>query len=426
MNNAPHVPRPTQPTGTQPAQERTHGRRRWRVGALVVLLVLLWTSLLLVAASIPHGAALEPAQRLRHAGAEFEVVAGAGAGIVGDRLLNIASVGSDHMAVQARTLTAPIEAGDFPVLRHRWHRFPQTLELSFMFRRADAPEDVHTITLPPAGRYPAYFDLGDVPAWRGRITEVGFAEYPTAQLVPADTAFRPFALVEMELWSPSWRGSLGALGTDWFAYRPWALMSISALGPDAPWPHKMSPVLVLAFGLFSSVLFAGVLLRRGRRWIGAALCIALGSGWLLLDLRWLAEFSGRTALTRELHAGQTWSERSAIVPDRELLDAAERVRDLLSRAQPDTRVLVAADTPYTTLRLDYHLLPVNAAPATALAHASPQALAAAPIWLVAWDATQWRYDEPSGILHGPATAFVASVLHEDAHLRVYRLDGAAR
>ena len=435
MNDALRVTRPAVSGRSPPVAGHASGsgpdvivatrHRQWRIGALVVLLILLWTCLLLGAAAIPPGAAVQPSQRLRHAGADFEVVAGASAGIVGDRLLNIASIGRDHVAVQALTLVTPIDARDFPVLRYRWQRFPHTLELAFMFRRADAPEDVQIITLPPAGRYPAYFDLGDIPGWQGRITEVGFTEYPTAQLVPAETAFRPFALAEMELWSPSWRGSLGALATDWLAYRPWALMSISALGPDAPWPHKTSPVVVLGSGLFASIALTALLLRRGRRWSGAAMCIALGAGWLLLDLRWLVDFQERTALTRELHAGQSWNERSATVPDSELLDAAQRVRGLLSRAPPNTRVLVAADTAYTMLRLDYHLLPANAAPITALEHVSPQVLAAAPTWLVAWGTDLWRYDEPSGILQGPGAGFVASVLLEDADLRVYRLEGTA-
>ena len=436
MNNAQRVVRRVLPGWAQSVPDLADGpglgvgvmtpRRQWRIGALIVLLILLWAGLLLGAASIPPGAAVQPSQRLRHAGADFEVVSGAGAGIVGDRLLNIASIGSDHMAVQALALATPIEAGDFPVLRYRWQRFPQTLELSFMFRRADMPEDVQVITLPPAGRYPAYFDLGDVSAWHGRITEVGFIQYPTAQLVPVDTAFRPFALVETELWSPSWRGSLGALATDWLAYRPWALMSISALGPDAPWPHKTSPVVVLGSGLLASVLLAGLVLRRPRRWFGTVLCMAVGGGWLLLDLRWLVEFHERSALTHELHAGQNWNERSATVPDRELFDAAQRVLGLLARASPSPRVLVAADTAYTTLRLDYHLLPANAAPAAALEQASPQALAAAPTWLVAWGPNRWRYDKASGTLQGPSAAFSASVVLEDADLRVYRLHGASR
>jgi hypothetical protein len=208
-----------------------------------------------------------------------------------------------------------------------------------VFRRADEPDDVHTITLPPAGAYPAYFDLSSTPDWHGRIIEAGFAEFPTAQLVPADIAFRPFSLVEAELWSPSWRGSLGALGTDWSAYRPWALMSVSALGPDAPWPHKPTPVLVLTIGLAASLAIAAVLLARGWTWLGLTLCTAIAGGWLALDLRWIGEFADRHVLTRELYAGKPWRERAMIEPDTALIAASARVRDLLARVPPSTHVV---------------------------------------------------------------------------------------
>jgi hypothetical protein len=399
---------------------RAWGRARSLILAGAVLLV--WAALAAWAAGVPPGAPFQPAQRLRSVGADFQVVAGAAA--PAGRQLAITAAGAEHTAAQALALSGGIAAADFPVLRYRWHAFPRTHELSFMFRRADAPGDVQTLTLPPAGAYPAYFDLSSVPAWHGRIVEIGFAEYPTAQLVPADMPLRPFALVEAELWSASWRGSLGALGTDWLAYRPWALMSVSALGPDAPWPHKASPVVVLALGLAGSLLVAGAVLRRGRRWFAAAACIALAAGWIVLDLRWLADLSGRHALTRELYAGKPWRERAAIEPDSDLVAAAARVRAVLAQEPAARHLVVAADSPYAMLRLGYHLLPANSAPATAwmrtAAEPAPQTL------LVVYAAPDWRFDARRGVLQGPVRAFAARALLDDGDLRVFRLLGAAR
>lgn len=406
------------------APERGHVH--WlRIALLAALLLSCWLFLLLIAARVAVDAPFQPGQRLRHAGADFVVIAGAGAGIEGDRLLNIAAIGDQRMAVQSLTFSPPIDAGALSLLRYRWQAFPRTLELSFMFRRADAPADVHTVTLPPAGRYPAYFDLADVPAWRGRISEIGFAEYPTAQLVPDDVAITPFALAEVELWTPSWRGSLGALATDWLAYRPWALMSISALGPDAPWPHKRSPVIALAAGLGLAVLLVRAFSRRGNRGIGSMLCLAIAVGWILLDLRWLWELNQRHALTRELHEGRSWEERAERVPDRQLVAVAARVRELHARAAPATRVLVAADSPYSMLRLGYHLLPLNAAPANSL-KALQAGASGAPLWLVAYATPAWEFDVAGGILRGPGIETVAWPVFEDAELRVYSIEGGAR
>jgi hypothetical protein len=406
------------------APERGHVH--WlRMALLAALVLSCWLLLLVIAARVAVDAPLQPGQRLRHAGADFVVIAGAGAGIEGDRLLNIAAIGDQRMAVQSLTFAQPIDADAWRLLRYRWQSFPRTLELSFMFRRADAPADVQTVTLPPAGRFPAYFDLAEVPAWRGRISEIGFAEYPTAQLVPDDVAITPFALAEVELWTPSWRGSLGALATDWLAYRPWALMSISALGPDAPWPHKRSPVIALAAGLGLAAVLARAFSRHRRRGLASMLCIAVAAGWILLDLRWLWELNQRHALTRELHAGRGWVERAERVPDRQLVAVAALVRELHARAAPATRVLVAADNPYSMLRLGYHLLPLNAAPANPLQMVQA-GTPGAPLWLVAYATPAWDFDVADGMLRGPGIELSARLLLEDADLQIYSIEGGAR
>lgn len=406
-----------------PNPESALALRRLRIGALIVLLAVLWTVLLGWASQAPLDAPLQPAERMRFAGSDFHVVLGAA--VENGRRLGINAVGTDHMALQSVTMSAPLKAESFPVLRYRWQDFPRTLELSFVFRRADEPDDVHTITLPPAGAYPAYFDLSSTPDWRGEIIEAGFAEFPTAQLVPADIAFRPFSLVEAELWSPSWRGSLGTLGTDWSAYRPWALMSVSALGPDAPWPHKPTPVIVLTIGLAVSLALAAALLARSWTWLGLTLSTAIAGGWLALDLRWIGELADRHVLTRELYAGKPWRERATIEPDTALIAASQRVRDVLARVPPSTHVVVAASAAYDVLRLVYHLLPANVAPMTAIAGDASKLRAMQPALLVVYDDPDWTFDAASRRLRFADNAYAADLLFEDASLRVFRLQGAA-
>lgn len=396
---------------------------RLRVPALVILLAMLWLGLLAWASQAPLNAPFQPAERMRFAGSDFHVVLGAA--IESGKRLGISAVGADHMALQSIAPTAPFAASSVSVLRYRWQDFPRTLELSFVFRRADEPDDVHTITLPPAGAYPAYFDLSSAPDWRGQIIEAGFAEFPTAQLVPADIAFRAFSLVEAELWSPSWRGSLGALGTDWSAYRPWALMSVSALGPDAPWPHKPTPVLVLSIGLAASLAIAAALLARSWTWLGLTLCAAIAGGWLALDLRWLGEFADRHVLTRELYAGKPWRERASIEPDTALVAAAARVRDVLARVPPSTHVVVAASAAYDVLRLVYHLVPANVAPVTTLLGDGARLRTMQPALLVIYDDPGWTFDAATRRLTYSEANYAADLLFEDGEVRIFRLRGAA-
>ncbi|HJT98778.1 MAG TPA: hypothetical protein VJ696_10730 [Rhodanobacteraceae bacterium] len=391
---------------------------RWRVPLLVATLLLLWAILVGWAARAPLIASFQPAERMRFQGSDFRVVIGAG--LESGRQLAISQVGTDHMALQSVAPANGLDAGAFPVLRYRWQDFPRTLELSFVFRR-EGEADVHTITLPPAGRYPGYFDLSDVPDWRGRIVEVGFAEFPTAQLVPANIAFRPFALVEAEFWAPSWRGSLGALGTDWSAYRPWALMSVSALGPDAPWPHKRSPVMLLAIGLFASVVLATLVLARNRAWLAGTLCVALAGGWLALDLRWLGEFADRHALTRELYAGKPWRERAAIEPDTALVASAARVRAWLAREPADAHVIIAAQSPYDVLRLAYHLLPANVAPVGALMSDDRDDAAMQPALLVVYDDPAWTFDPARRTVSNAGLEYRGEPVLDEGTLRIFRL-----
>lgn len=408
--------------------QHKRGRRRLaipqgaRVPVLVLLLIALWSGLLGWASQAPLGAAFEPLQRTHFAGSNFHVVMGAA--VENGRRLGINAVGAEQMALQSISLAHPFDANAFPILRYRWEDFPRTLELSFVFRRADRPDDVHTVTLPPSGSHAAYFDLSDVPEWRGRIVEIGFAEFPTAQLVPSDIAFRPFSLIDAELWSPSWHGSLGALGTDWSAYRPWALMSVSALGPDAPWPHKTTPVLLLTIGLVASLAMAALVLARGWKWVGMALCIALAGGWLVLDLRWLGEFADRHALTRALYAGKPWRERAAIEPDTALVAAAGRVRDLLAREPVNTHVIVAASAVYDVLRLNYHLVPANVAPVGALTQPGTRQVAMQPALLVVYADPDWTFDAPQRRLHWAGAEYMADLLFDEGDLRIFQLRGS--
>ena len=396
---------------------------RWRVPFLVISLAAIWIVLVGWASDAPPSAAFQPTERIRLEGADFKVVMGAG--VESGRRLGINAVGAEHMALQSHALPEAIDASAYPILRYRWEAFPRTLELSFVFRRADQPDDVHTVTLPPAGAYPGYFDLSDVPDWNGRILEIGFAEFPTAQLVPADIAFRPYALVEAELWSPSWRGSLGALGTDWSAYRPWALMSVSALGPDAPWPHKPTPVVLLAIGLAASVFLVMLVLARSWRWLGITLAIALAGGWIALDLRWLGELADRHVLTRELYAGKPWRERASIEPDTALIAGAERARAWLARMPADTHVIVAAIAPYDILRLAYHLLPANVAPIGALPH--PDATGAMkPALLVVYDDPAWTFDAARHALVNADAEYAAELVFAEGTLRIFALRGTSR
>ena len=382
--------------------------------ACAVALALVWIVVLGWAAGLSWHTPLQPARSKTLAGENFRVVLGAG--VQDEGSLRVGAVGDDGNALQSFAMDG-IRAADYPILRYRFEDFPRTLELSLVFRRADAPQDVHGITIPWPGAGWHTVDLRRLSEWHGEIIELGFAEYATAQLVPPSVAFKPFRFDRAELASPSWRGGLAALYTSWFAYVPWALHSISALVPDRATFGTASPVPVLVVGMLLSVFVLAALLRwPWRRTLQGAGVAALLL-WLALDVRWLRDFDARHGLTERLYAGKTWDERLHLLPDQDLAFMAAQIGAWLDSQPPGQRLLVAADSNYAFLRLIYLLLPHNAA--------LLQLVGAAPLppdsLVLLYASTQWRYDPARGAIVGGARDYPADPVFESGLAHVYRL-----
>jgi len=351
-----------------------------------------WWVVLALAAEMPWSAPPLPRTQLDFPARDFHVVAGAGAED-GDAL-RVGAVGDDGSALQ--TVAASIDADATPLLRYRFQGFPRTLELSFVFRTEAAPDDVQTVTVPWPGDSWRSIDLSKVAAWHGRILEVGFAEYPTPQVVPDGLAFRPFRFDGLALWSPSWRGSFAALATSWFGYTPWSLLSVSALGPQREVAHPPPLAPFALGGLLASFGLAAWLLRWPRRALLPRAALAFAVLWVLLDLRWLDDLTAKHALSESVYAGKDWSERERLVPDTDIAAAAAQVRDYFATHGAPQRLLVGADSKYTFLRLIWFLLPLNAAP---LQQAPPgETWPDVDTYVLLLRDSTWHYDTARGLL----------------------------
>lgn len=349
----------------------------------------------------------------------FRVVLGAA--VEDGTHLRVGAVGNDGNALQARHLDG-VRAADWPFLRYKFEDFPRTLELSLVFRRADAPDNVQAITVPWPGNGWQTVDLRRLPAWHGEIIEIGFAEFATAQLVPPSEAFVPFAFDRAELVGASWQAGINALSTAWFAYVPWALHSVSALVPDRATLGTASPVPALVAGLVLSLVVAALVLRWSRRRALCAAGIAAALGWVVLDAHWLRDFHARHALTEHLYAGKSWDERKQLQPDQDLSFMAGQVGDWLDAQPQPQRLLVAADSNYVFLRLIYLLLPHNAA----LLQLTGGAALPADSLLVLYQSTLWHYDAAQRAIIGANRDYPADPVFETGTLRVYRLRGAGQ
>ena len=316
-----------------------------------------WTVLLLIAARVEWSSPFSPAEQREFPGSDFTAVFGTASADEG--ALRVASSGADYTSLQSLH-PSDLDADRFPTLRYRFADFPRTLELSLIFRTTEHPEDV-AISLPWPGDAVRTFDLSRIPEWHGHIVEIGFAEFPTAQLVPPAEGFKPFEIVEAALWSRSWHGDLAALATDWFAAWPWTQRSVHALGRDTDTPRALSLVLCVALAVGIAIAWMVPLFgRRDRRFaIGAVVALALA--WFALDVAWQSGLWGRLKTTRAVYADRSWPEREHTVADKNIRDAAVELLVMLRPEPMTARILVYADpaSSYELLRFVWHVLPRN-------------------------------------------------------------------
>lgn len=381
------------------------------------VIVAWWLTLALLFCGITPFMSLWPLSPLRLAGGVFEEKFGH-AERQGETLAVRAAGSDDAGNLQVHAFDG-IDAATVPILRYCFSELPRTLELTFVFRR-DGEEEVQTVALPWPGGGSGAIDLTRVPEWRGRIVEIGFSEFPTAQIVPPNLGFRPFALVSVSLEQRSWYGMLTVRRSDWFGYRPWALMSISALGPDSPAPRGPSLVFGIALGAFGTLMF-GIGLFHGRvRQLAKMVFAVVALAWLVLDLRWLVSLHAKHAETRGLYAGKPWREREALVVDSAVYAAAARAREVLASEPRGIRIIVDAASDYERARLVYHLQPLNTGPANITGYGTARQRSGALAVLYRLDA-DLAYDRNHGVLIDRAgQSLEAQPLLEEDELRIYR------
>lgn len=390
-------------------------RTPYAVAGFVLALVVSGAVLLSWAANVDPRSPRVAATELTLPGSRFHPVIGSA--MTESQSLRVTAPRPDFYALQATDL-ANVVAEDMPILRYRFADFPRTLELSLVFRTAGMPDDVQLISLPrPDGRE-VTFDLSRIASWRGTITELGFAQFPTAQLVPPSQGFQPFVLVRAQLESISWDGRLATLFDSWRERRPWQLISISAVGPaetgdSSPHGPRLPLVLAIAVGV---MVGAGWLILRLR---GAALrALAFGASaaaWLLCDLSWQRDLTYKRSTDADIWGAMPITTRQQHVSDERLNELALHLREKLANGSDAQRVLVSAPTPHDVLRLIYHAAPLNMA-----VLAGPDAQHAPPGTIV----VRYSDDQPSirnGLLEFGGISLHVRTIEQQADFGIYAI-----
>lgn len=324
------------------------------VALLGLVLVLVW------AADVQPRSPWVSATQLEWPGASFRVVVGQGRSSPGG--LHVSRAAGDHSALQALPLQG-VDAADTPFLRYRFSDFPRTLELALMFRRADQSGDVEVVSLPWPGEGFQTVDLSVLEQWRGRIIELGFAQFPTAQLVPEERGFAPFTLEQAGLWSPSWRVSLAALDTQWLERRPWQLISASALGPRSVTDTaQYRPRLPLVAALLAALAAVAIAATRGgmsRHGLLRGALLAGAVAWLMVDAVWLRDLAFKKHTDADIWAQLPLAQRQEHVFASDVQTAATQLRQVLADAGPEQRILLYGGSTFEALSLAYRAAPLN-------------------------------------------------------------------
>ena len=374
-------------------------------------------TLLLWAADVNWSSPWSPQQQRNWLGSDFRVVMGGAT--QDEERLRIGVIGDNHTALQSVALNG-VDAADNSMLRYRFEDFPNTLELSLVFRRM-SDKDVNVVSLPSPGNGIEWFDMSSIPEWQGRITELAFAEYPTPQVVPPEQAFKSFSLVGASLTSRSWKGDLAALKTDWFGQWPWSQRSVHALGRDTDTPRARSFVLFIAISCALVLVAAMLILRMGRP---ALLRLTVGVSllaWLLLDMQWQAGLHWRGAATETLYAQHSWPDRELHAADRDLAEDARALKVAL-RGRPETsRVLVHSGSSFSVLRLVYHLLPMNVGVFAKALQVEGSRIPPAGTILIACDAPGWSFNTATGILQAESLRIPGEVLYRTDRAIAFRV-----
>lgn len=374
-----------------------------------------WLGLLAMFIPVPFTAPVSPATVIALEGSAFASILGRSS--VSPSGLEVTAMNVDQGALQVHPLDG-IDADDFPILRYRFEHFPRTLELVLIFR-GESDSQPRTVTIPTVVDGRGTVDLAAIPGWQGRMVEIGFAQYPGAQSVPPASAFHPFVLVDAQLWSPSWTGAIAARFEDWFGARSWALMSLSALGPDAALPPGRSMVLLMVIGVAGTlVLGAWILGLRSSR-LGRMALIGTVIAWLILDLRWLNGLHARHAATRDAYADLPAIERQRRLPDQGVFDSAQMLRNVLADEAADTRIFVDAGSDFERARLMYHLLPMNVAPVNMIGVEA--SLGTDDAIVVLYATGRLHFDPADSTLVSGNDRYPAVELFDIGPLRVYRM-----
>lgn len=390
------------------------GRKvRWLLYA--ILLTLATVALLLLFAHPGAGVGWSPANTRPLPLATFESP-------VATVALREASVHASGADAQGMTLLLQPTAG---LVASEWRHLHYSLEPGsaaskyLLVWRSDAGQGVAPLPVPPAS---GTLDLARFDAWKGSIEWLGVAAAPVDYLAASAIESPTLELHALQLDSPSWRGALAALWSEWFGARPWTGRSSNTAG------FELAPVAGPSFtALVAATLalaWALAWLLLGRAAASRSVPVLLAAA-IFLPGAWQASQLWNRAATASSAADLARAQpQSPLAAQPQLAVAAHRLSEQLRTETARPRVLVLGANQflgeYSVWLLREHDVAMLWTPGLL-----PPAEAAGDWRLVLVGQGDWAYDVASGRLRIGTQERDAQPYADFGVIKAYRLQAAA-
>jgi hypothetical protein len=259
--------------------------------------------------------------------------------------------GEDDRAILTRKTS--FRASDYPFVEYQISQRHPAESVYLIWRTAENPEEIFNTALQWQGEHSGWAYLGSSAQWSGRITELGLDIY-------GDLREQPLIISRLTLLPASGNYLLGAIWSQWTAFRAWTQKSAHFLR-GYPKHGILSPALAMAAwsGLALLILAGGKLMIRFRALPAYASAVLVP--WIALDLLWQGNLSTQLEETKYLFAGKTQHEKHLADWNPDLYKYANHLKGTVL-PEPGARIFLLHDSEqrtYTRLKLQYYLLPHN-------------------------------------------------------------------
>ena len=193
-------------------------------------------------------------------------------------------------AVDLMQSLTPMAAADVAYFRFDAERGGAASQL-MLFWQGSAGEGRAALPIAPGGT--ATLELSRLETWKGEIHTMGLIAMPVDYLPAVAWTESTLSLREARLESRSWRGALGSLATQWWAFRPWTGRSNNTAGTELA--GGAGPSLVAFVALLVLISALSLLTAFGRATLRVHAMSWVATGCVVLALWQVAQLSARAS-----------------------------------------------------------------------------------------------------------------------------------